>query len=156
MLSSIPHLRFHDLERFTVDRVTLNLNARKAFVSNAMSLSRFKQTILRNQLLMNKHESIQQIIHAVVQAATDIAFRFQHFIAHTRTQTHTQTIHAVHDFAHELFNLKTYANDELTLIHYDFHSTPSKLAFFATFDFKITHHKPFTRSLPHTPFPFTF
>lgn len=160
MLSSIPHLRFHDLERFNVDRVALNLNARKAFVSNSMSLSRFKQTILRNQLLMNKHESIAQIIHAVVQAATDIAFRFQHFIAqtHTQIQTHTQTqtIHAAHDFAHELFNLKTYANDELTLIHNDFHSTPSKLAFFATFDFKITHHKPFTRSLPHTPFPLTF
>jgi len=154
MLSSIPHLRFHDLERFNVDRVALNLNARKAFVSNSMSLSRFKQTILRNQLLMNKHESIAQIIHAVVQAATDIAFRFQHFIAQTHTQI--QTIHAAHDFAHELFNLKTYANDELTLIHNDFHSTPSKLAFFATFDFKITHHKPFTRSLPHTPFPLTF
>lgn len=153
MLSSIPHVRFHELERFTVDRVALNLNARKAFVANSLTLSKFKQTILRNHVLSQKNDNIAQIIHAVVQAATDIAFRFQHFIAHL--QKHS-SLHAVHDFAHELFNLKTYANDELSLIHKDFHSTPSKLAFLATFDFKIIHYKPYPRSFADTPFPLTF
>jgi len=153
MLNSIPHLRFHDLERFAVDRVAVNLNARKSFVSNLMPLTRFKQTIRRNHLLTLKNDNIAQIINAVIQAATDIAFRVQDFIRKSPHESPDQIRSAAHDFANELFNLKAYANDELTLIHDDFRSTPSKLAFLATFDFKIVHAKPFRRSFADIPFP---
>ena len=149
MLSSIPHLRFHDLERFTVDRIAINLASRKAFVANSLTLTKFKQTILRNHLLTIKNDHIAQIIHAVVQAATDIAFRFQHFIIHCPI-TSAHLIHsAVHDFAQELFNLKTYANSELSLIHSDFHSTPSKICFFSQYDFKLAN------ILKHSPSSYT-
>ena len=74
MLSSIPHLRHHDLPRFQVDRVTMNLNARKTFVSNKMSLTKFKQTTRHNHLLAMKNENIAQILDAIIQAATDIAY----------------------------------------------------------------------------------
>ena len=161
MLSSIPHLRFHDLERFAVDRLAINLSARKSFVSNSMPLSRFKQTILRNHLLATKNEHISQIIHAVVQATTDIAFRFQHFI--TSLDHHSLSIESIeshaHDFAQELFNLKSYADHELALIHQDFHSTPSKITFFSILDFKLVNVlKPYSLSYHDTrlfpPFPY--
>jgi len=156
MLNSIPHLRFHDLERFTVDPVNLNLNARKAFVANSLTLSKFKQTILRNHLLSQKNDNITQILHAVVQAATDIAFRFHRETQVSRTLPLSHWTHIAHDFALELFNLKTYANSELYIIHSDFHSTPSKLTFFATVDFKLVHFKPHTSSYADTRFtPFT-
>jgi hypothetical protein len=150
MLSSIPHLRFHDLERFAVDRLAINLSARKSFVSNSMPLSRFKQTILRNHLLATKNEHISQIIHAVVQATTDIAFRFHHFI--TSLDHHSLSIEShAHDFAQELFNLKSYADHELALIHQDFHSTPSKITFFSILDFKLVNVlKPYSLSYHDT------
>ena len=139
MLNSIPHLRFHDLERFTVDRVATNLQSRKAFVANHLSLSKFKQTILRNHLLSQKNEHIAQIIQAVIQATADIAFRFQQEIqAHADADANAQNwMHISSSFANELFNLKAYANSELTLIHADFHSTPSKITFLSQYDFKL-------------------
>jgi hypothetical protein len=154
MIASIPHLRFHELQRFTVDRTAINLPARKAFLANTLSLTKFKQTILRNHLLAQKNEHISQIIHAIIQASTDIAFRFHHEI-HTQpqTQTLTQWTRIAHDFAQELFNLKSYANHELSLIHADFHSTPSKISFFATLDFKLINIlKPSTSSYHDTRF----
>jgi hypothetical protein len=154
MLSSIPHLRFHELQRFNVDRIAINLTARKAFLANTLSLTKFKQTILRNHLLALKNEHISQIIHAMIQASTDIAFRFHH---ETRTQPQTHTLtqwtRIAHHFAQELFNLKSYANHELSLIHADFHSTPSKISFFATLDFKLINIlKPSTSSYHDTRF----
>lgn len=130
MLSSIPHLRHHDLPRFQLDPLAINLHARKAFVSNALSLPKFKQTIRRNHLLAIKNENIAQILHAVIQATTDIAFRFLH-----QLQT-TKNIDA-RSFAAELFNLKQYANHELALIHNDFHSPPSLRFFFSHYNFKL-------------------
>jgi len=157
MLNSIPHLRFHDLERFAVDRVAVNLNARKAFVANLLTLSKFKQTILRNHVLSQKNDIIAQIIHAVVQAATDIAFRFHHEIQTQSQSANTnqqQCQHIGSLFANELFNLKAYANAELELIHYDFHSTPSKTLFLSTLDFKFVNIlKPSIRSFAETTFP---
>ena len=142
MLNSIPHLRFHDLPRFTVDRINVNLNARKAFVSNAMPLSRFKQTIFRNHVNTLKFEQISQIVQAVIQATTDIAFRFQNFITNWSPDD-CNAVHSIqpiaHDFANELFNLKSYANTELSIIHADFHSTPSKIYFFDALHFKLAN-----------------
>ena len=155
MINSIPHLRLHDLERFTVDRVAINLQSRKAFVANQMTLVRFKQTIRRNQLLAIKNENIAQIIQAVIQAATDIAFRFHDFILHAAANENPAQIRsAANDFTNELFNLKTYANHELTLIHSDFHSTPSKISFLSMLDFKIVNIlKPYPSSYADTRFP---
>ena len=132
LLSSIPHLRYHELHRFQVDRLAINLNARKAFVSNTLSLIKFKQTTRRNHLLAIKNDNIAQILQAVIQAATDIAFRFQH-------QLHNIQPHQIdaRSFAEELFNLKQYANHELASIHTDFHSSPSNRTFFAQYDFKL-------------------
>jgi hypothetical protein len=152
MLSSIPHLRFHDLERLTVDRTNLNLPARKAFLDNTLSLTKFKQTILRNHLLALKNEHISQIIHAIIQAATDIAFRFLQsvFTAAHPNNSNIDFTSSSSSFAQELFNLKSYANHELSLIHADFHSTPSKILFFATIDFKLVNIlKP--SPLPYSP-----
>ena len=115
VISSIPHLRFHELPRYQVDRVNINLNPRKAFVSNKLALHKFKQTILRNHLLADKQEHIAQIIQAVIQATTDIAFRFLHDLLHHNHQLH-------HTFLLEIHNLITYANHELNIIHNDFHS----------------------------------
>jgi hypothetical protein len=133
LFASIPHLRFHDLPRFLVDRLTINLHARKAFVSNSMSLSRFKQTTRRNHLLAIKNEHIAQLIQAVIQATTDIAFRFQHHLIHFNN-THNNSnnnsntnYNTFTSFPTELNNLRTYANQELTNIHHDFHSSPLKL-----------------------------
>lgn len=127
ILNSVPHLRFHELPRYLVDRVAINLNPRKAFVSNKLSLHKFKQTILRNHLLADKHEHIAQIIQAVLQATTDIAFRFMHdliaFVSHAQL-TPTQFSHRS-----ELLSLIAYANHELAIIHNDFHSSKSKRTF---------------------------
>jgi hypothetical protein len=155
MLSSIPHLRFHDLPRFTVDTLHVNFNARKAFVSNAMPLSRFKQTIFRNHVNTLKLEQISQIIQAVIQATTDIAFRFQHFIIHHSIHHASTDWHSItsitHEFALELFNLKSYSDSELAIIHTDFHSTPSKMTFFNSIDFKIVNVlKPYHASYDNT------
>ena len=143
MINSIPHLRFHDLERFTVDPVAINLQSRKAFVSNSITLSKFKQTILRNHLLALKNDNIAQIIQAVVQAATDIAFRLHREIQAINRVSRSLPVahwtHIAHDFALELFNLKAYANSELCIIHSDFHSTPSKIIFFSIHDFKLAN-----------------
>jgi hypothetical protein len=137
LIGSIPHLRFHDLPRFTVDRLALNLRPRKAFVSNAITLTRFKQTIRRNHLLAIKNENIAQILQAVIQAVTDIAFRFQHSLSHT---TPIQS-HNVASFHNELSNLKTYANQELAIIHNDFHSSTLQRVFFSAQSkhFKLIH-----------------
>jgi hypothetical protein len=126
----VPHLRFHELPRYLVDRIAINLIHRKAFVSNKLSLRKFKQTILRNHLLANKHEHIAQIIQAVVQATTDIAFRFMHdllaFVSlptQTPTPTQTQTIlYNTRNILLELHNLIDYANHELHIIHNDLQS----------------------------------
>jgi hypothetical protein len=153
MTSSITHLRFHDLQRLTIDRTTINLHARKAFLANTLSLTKFKQTILRNHLLALKNEHISQIIHAVIQATTDIAFRFQRELSASNTSNTSHLTHLAHQFAQELFNLKSYANHELSIIHSDFHSTPSKISFFATLDFKLVNIlKPYTYSYHDTRF----
>lgn len=131
--SSFTHLRFHDLPRFQVDRLALNLRPRKAFVSNAITLTRFKQTIRRNHLLAIKNDSIAQIMQAVIQAATDIAFRFQHSLSNAIETNDVQS------FALELLNLKTYANQELAFIHNDFHSPPSQRLFLSN-HFKFVMH----------------
>jgi len=127
IISSVPHLRFHDLPRYQVDRVAINLNPRKAFVANKLPLHKFKQTILRNHLLANKQEHIAQIIQAVIQATTDIAFRFLHDLQLLSTPTPTPT------FTHhnELIQLITYANHELYIIHNDFHSSKSQRTTFS-------------------------
>ena len=154
MLNSIPHLRFHEVNRFTVDRVAMNLSARKAFVANSLTLTKFKQTILRNHLLAQKNENIAQIMHAVIQATTDIAFRFHDFIIHCDIKNTDENRSTAHNFANELFNLKDYANHELTLIHSDFKSSSSKITFFAMFDFKFVNVlKPSHTSYADTRFP---
>jgi hypothetical protein len=133
-IGSIPHLRFHDLPRFIIDRTNINLHARKAFVSNSMSLSRFKQTTRRNHLLAIKHEHIAQILQAVIQATTDIAFRFMHAL-----QLHSQLNQLTFaSFPTELNNLRTYANQELNNIHNDFHSPPLQSWLFKHYTFKLT------------------
>jgi hypothetical protein len=142
-IGSIPHLRFHDLIRFTVDRTEINLHARKAFVSNTLSLDRFKQTIRRNHLIAIKNEHIAQLIQAVIQATTDIAFRFSHLLQPLQPQP-LQPLHIIAhaDFApfvNELYNLHSYANHELNIIHYDFHSPPLQRHLFKHHSFKIFH-----------------
>ena len=132
---SIPHLRFHDAPRFNVDRTAINLYARKAFVSNAISIARFKLTIRRNHLLAIKYEHIAQILQAVIQATTDIAFRFQHMLSHI---TNIPNITNIESFAYELNNLQAYANQELSAIHYDFNSSPRQLVLFHS-NFKLSY-----------------
>jgi hypothetical protein len=134
-IGSILHLRLHDLPRFTVDRTEINLHARKAFVSNSITLSRFKQTTHRNHILAIKHEHIAQLIQAVIQATTDIAFRFMHAL-----QLHATTHHPHHDFTtfyDELYNLHSYANHELNSIHHEFYSTPIQRHLFIHHSFKL-------------------
>ena len=136
-IGSIPHLRFHDLIRFTVDRTEINIHARKAFVRNAITASQFKQTIRRNHLIAIKNENIAQLIQAVIQATTDIAFRFQHELIHyTSTPINTTTCAS---FPIELCNLQAYANHELNDIHTEFHSPPLQRV-----AFKYKHFKLFT------------
>jgi hypothetical protein len=153
-ISSIPHLRHHDLPLFLVDRVDINLHARKAFVSNQITLSKFKQVTRRNHLLLIKNQNISQILQAVIHAVTDIAFRFQHHLANGQI---TSANH-VQSFALELFNLKQYANHELQTIHSDFNSSPSKRFFISPHNFKL--HTSLTSSsfaefIQHTNFPIT-
>jgi len=137
-ISSIPHLRHHDLPLFLVDRLDINLHARKAFVSNQLNLHKFKQHTRRNHLIVLKNENISQIIQAVIQAVTDIAFRFQHHFAngHITSASHVQS------FALELYNIKQYANQELEAVHTDFNSPPSKRFFISPSNFKLHtfHH----------------
>lgn len=120
ILSSIPHLRFHELPRFQVDRINMNFNSRKAFVSNQLSLHKFKQAIRRNHLRASKNENISQIILAVIQAATDIAFRFLQDILNANSST-THFSHLL-----ELTNLIEYANQQFLIIYDTFHSTKSQ------------------------------
>jgi hypothetical protein len=136
-LASILHLRFHDLPHFLVDRTSINLTARKAFVSNAITLSRFKQTTRRNHLLAIKNDNIAQILQAVIQAATDIAFRFQYTLQHPSQLNQ----HTIPSFYNELFNLKAYANQELSAIHNEFNSSPLQRVFFSAQSkhFKLIH-----------------
>jgi len=110
-----------------VDRVNMNLNARKAFVSNAMSLPRFKQSIRRSHLIALKNDDISQILHAVIQAATDISFRLLHDL---NSRNLPYIIQSIPSFATEFQNLLKYANNELHIIHNDFSSPPSKRLFF--------------------------
>ncbi len=126
-IESIPHLRFDEAPRFQVDRVNMNLNARKAFVSNAMSLPRFKQSIRRSHLIALKNDDISQILHAVIQAATDISFRLLHDL---NSRNLPYIIQSIPSFATEFQNLLKYANNELHIIHNDFSSPPSKRLFF--------------------------
>jgi len=129
-INHIPHLRFHDLPRFQVDRLAMNLKSRKSFVSNSLSLARFKQTIRRNQLTAIKYDNIHQIIQAVIQAATDISFRILHHIP-------SSTLHSLDSFILEFHNLITYANHELSIIHHDFLSTQSQRSFLHPNSFKL-------------------
>ena len=143
LISSIPHLRFHDAPRFQVDRIAINFNSRKAFVSNSLSLVKFKQTIRRNHLTAIKNENIAQILQAVIQAATDIAFRILHHLNLNTLNRHNALI----DFSHfptEFNNLISYANHELQLIHHEFLSPPSKRSFFHSNSFRLSHflHNP--------------
>ena len=162
--SSITHLRHHDLHQFQLqqhDRFHVNLHARKAFVSNIMSLHKFKLMTRRNHLLLLKNDNILQILQAVIQATTDIAFRFQH---HLSLLPHAQTIALtlplfdaqIQSFALELFNLKQYANHELLAIHNDFHSPPSKRFFISPHNFKLQtfpYHISFQEFIQLTPLP---
>jgi hypothetical protein len=131
ILNSVPHLRFHELPRYLVDRVAINLNPRKAFVSNKLSLHKFKQTILRNHLLADKHEHIAQIIQAVLQATTDIAFRFMHDLMAFNDNLIHLHLHLHQHFSHrsELLSLIAFANHALAIIHNDFHSSKYKRTF---------------------------
>jgi hypothetical protein len=119
ILSSIPHLRFHELPRFQVDRINMNFTSRKAFVSNQLSLHKFKQAIRRNHLRAIKNENIAQIVQAVIQAATDIAFRFLLHI-----QSNSNTTHFSHLL--ELTNLIEYANQQIIIIYDTFHSNKAQ------------------------------
>ena len=84
-----------------------------------MTLARFKLAIRRNHLLAIKHDHIHTLLQAVIQAATDIAFRFQdQILAYSVTPLRTRTS----SFHTELTNLIAYANQELNLIHHDFKS----------------------------------
>ena len=129
-ISSITHLRHHDLPMFVVDRIEINLHARKAFVSNQISTEKFKQITRRNHLIVLKNESIMQILQAVIQSATDIAYRFQHELMNGENMD-------ANSFALELFNLKQYANQELDVIHADFQTPQSKRYFISASDFKL-------------------
>jgi len=141
-ISSIPHLRFHDLPRFQVDRINMNLNSRKAFVSNELSLVKFKQVIRRNYLNANKNENISHIIQAVIQAATDIAFRFQAELTLISGNVvpsiaqRTPPSEPLSNFTLEFHSLLQYANSQLSIIHIHFNSSPRKRFYFHN-DFKL-------------------
>lgn len=141
MISTIPHLRFDEAPRFQVDRVNMNLNARKAFVSNVMPLNRFKQAIRRSNLIALKNDDISQILQAVIQAATDISFRLLHDLnVRDRDRNRNRNkLPSISSFATEFQNLIKYANNELHIIHTDFSSPPSKRSFFHTNSFHLHH-----------------
>ena len=139
MISTIPHLRFDEAPRFQVDRVNMNLNARKAFVSNVMPLNRFKQAIRRSNLIALKNDDISQILQAVIQAATDISFRLLHDLNVRDRDRNRNKLPSISSFATEFQNLIKYANNELHIIHTDFSSPPSKRSFFHTNSFHLHH-----------------
>ena len=118
-VASITHLRFHDLPRFLVDTVALNLHIRKAFVSNQLSLHKFKLAIRRNHTRSLKSNAIHSLLDAILQAATDIAFRILHNLTSNTNNNHD----TLTSFHHELLALIAYANQQLHIIHHDFHST---------------------------------
>ena len=138
LLSSIPHLRFHDLPRFNLDPISVNLSYRKAFVSNSMSLIRFKQAIRRNHVRVLRGQAISQLLNAVIQAATDIAFRFQ---AEIRAYSDISLFQRTSSFITEFTTLIDFANLELRSIHFDFHSSKIKhtqpTTLFRQLDFKL-------------------
>ena len=137
LISSITHLRFHDIPRFVVDRVAINLPSRKAFVSNALSLHKFKLAIRRNHVISLKHEAVHTLLQAVMQATTDIAFRFHHeIIAYDVIPLSARSS----TFLSELHNLIAYANHEFAIIHRDFHSTPSQRFALSPHSFTLIHH----------------
>jgi len=128
-ISSIPHLRFHDLPRFQLDPININLSHRKAFVSNALSLVKFKQAIRRNHLRVLKFNAIHDLLQAVIQAATDIAFRFQ-------AQLLSRNSEPLSNFVLEFHSLIQYANSELLITYNTFPSSTLKRSFFRN-DFKL-------------------
>lgn len=139
-IETIPHLRHHDLQKFQVDRIAINLPARKAFVSNAITLAKFKQMTRRNHMLVMKNDNILQVLQAVIQATTDITYRFQDKLIQFQ-QDPRRNKKELHEFTHsialEFYNLKQYANQELAAIHTDFLSPPSKRFFFTVKDFTL-------------------
>jgi hypothetical protein len=103
-------------------------------------------------LIVLKNENISQIIQAVIQAVTDIAFRFQHHLANGQI---TSANH-VQSFALELYNIKQYANQELEAVHTDFNSPSSKRYFISPSNFKLHtfhHHISFQDFVQLTNFP---
>jgi hypothetical protein len=133
LISSIPHLRFHDLPRFLLDPININLSHRKAFVSNALSIRKFKQAIRRNHLRVLKFNAIHQLLQAVIQAATDIAFRF-HAQAQLISQSQPST--RLSNFTLEFHSLIEYANQQLLITYNTFPSSTLKRSFFRN-DFKL-------------------
>ena len=119
-IGTITHLRFQDLPRFLIDPIALNFHLRKAFVANTLSLHKFKHAIRRNHTRSLKFNDIHSLLSAILQAATDIAFRILHFLI-SNNHHHHDTLTSFH---HELHSLISYANHELNIIHHDFHSTP--------------------------------
>ena len=132
-ISSIPHLRFHDLPRFQLDPININLSHRKAFVSNALSLGKFKQAIRRNHLRVLKFDAISQLLQAVIQAATDIAFRFHLELISTHSQPLSLRLS---NFSLEFSSLIQYANQQLLINYNTFPSSTLKRSFFRN-DFKL-------------------
>ena len=136
ILSSIPHLRFHDLPRFQLDHININLSHRKAFVSNALSLRKFKQAIRRNHLRVLKFNAIHDLLQAVIQAATDIAFRFQAHIISGNVVPRTPPSEPLSNFVLEFHSLIQYANSQLIINYNTFPSSTLKRSFFRN-DFKL-------------------
>ena len=128
-VDSITHLRFHDLPRFRVDPVALNLHVRKAFVSNQLSLHKFKLAIRRNHTRSLKYNAIHSLLDAIIQAATDIAFRILHLLS--PSNHHNLSLSSVSSLHDELLALIAYANHELNIIHHDFHSTSLQIQNFS-------------------------
>jgi hypothetical protein len=118
-IGSVTHLRFQDLPRFLIDPIALNFHLRKAFVANTLSLPKFKHAIRRNHTRSLKFNAIHSLLDAIIQAATDIAFRILHNITSNTNNNHD----TLTSFHHELHSLIAYANHELNIIHHDFHST---------------------------------
>ena len=136
-VASITHLRFHDLPRFLIDPVALNFHLRKAFVANTLSPTKFKHAIRRNHTRSLKFNAIHSLLDAIIQAATDIAFRILHNI--TSNTNHHHDHDTLTSFQHELHSLIAYANHELNIIHHDFHSTSLQHLLLHPHAFKLIH-----------------
>jgi hypothetical protein len=134
-VASITHLRFHDLPRFLIDPVALNFHLRKAFVANTLSPHKFKHAIRRTHTRSLKFNAIHSLLDAIIQAATDIAFRILHNIT-SNSNHHHDTLTS---FQHELHSLIAYANHELNIIHHDFHSTSLQHLLLHPHAFKLIH-----------------